>query len=56
MSRFSGDDAPYSTDIILQEGAAGNTDIGPIIVFDGVENARVGLQAYLCIDTLVSCG
>eukprot|EP00903_Cladosiphon_okamuranus_P018634 g17151.t1 len=37
---FSGDDAPYFTGIFLQEGAAGKTDVGPIVVMDGISNAK----------------
>ncbi|CAM9195943.1 unnamed protein product, partial [Hapterophycus canaliculatus] len=38
---FSGDDSPYTTDIILEEGAAGKTDIDAIVVMDGISDAWV---------------
>lgn len=41
MSRYSIDDSPYYTGIILGEGAAGKTDIAAMLVCDGVEDARV---------------
>lgn len=41
---FSIDDSPYTTDILLEDGAAGNTDIAAIVVFDGVADAQVSLS------------
>lgn len=41
MSRYSIDDSPYYTGILLQEGAAGKTDVAAMVLFDGVENAMV---------------
>lgn len=38
---FNGDEPPYFTGIFLQEGAAGKTDIGAIVVMDGISNAKV---------------
>lgn len=40
-ARFTDDDFPYSTDIVLEEGAAGNTDIDAIIVMDDISDAWV---------------
>ncbi|CAM9126140.1 unnamed protein product [Scytosiphon promiscuus] len=40
QGRFS-DDPPNTTDIILEEGAAGNTDIDAIIVMDGISDATI---------------
>lgn len=45
LSRSSIDDSPYTTDIILEDGAAGKTAIGPIVVIDGISDARVSLPA-----------
>ncbi|CAM9345645.1 unnamed protein product [Scytosiphon promiscuus] len=39
--RYSIDDSPYTTDIQLEEDAAGNTDIGAIVVMDGISDARI---------------
>lgn len=39
--RFSIDDSPYTTDLILEEGAAGKTDVAALIVMDGISDARV---------------
>ena len=41
MTRFTDDDAPYTTDIQLEESAAGNTDMEAIIVMDGISDAWV---------------
>lgn len=41
MRRFSIDDSPYTTDIQLEDDAAGKTDIGAIVVMDGISDARV---------------
>ncbi|CAM9695160.1 unnamed protein product [Ectocarpus sp. 6 AP-2014] len=38
---FSIDDSPYTTDIILEDGAAGKTDTAAIIVMDGISDARL---------------
>lgn len=38
--RFAGDDGD-TTEFILEEGAAGSTDVPALIVFDGVVNAKV---------------
>ncbi|CAM9369501.1 unnamed protein product, partial [Sphacelaria rigidula] len=38
---FTDDDAPYTTDILLDAGAAGNTDVDAIIVMDGISDAVV---------------
>eukprot|EP00752_Nemacystus_decipiens_P014962 g13321.t1 len=37
---FNGDEPPNFTGIILQEGAAGKTDIDAIVVMDGISNAK----------------
>lgn len=47
--RYSIDDSPYTTDILLDAGAAGKTSIGPIVVIDGVSDASVRS------DLLVTC-
>lgn len=41
MRRYSIDDSPYTTNIQLEEGAAGKTDIGAIVVMDGISDASV---------------
>lgn len=41
MFRFSGDDSPYITEFIVQEGAAGITEEAALLVFNGIENAMV---------------
>lgn len=41
LSRYSIDDSPYTTDILVEEGAAGITDIDAIVVMDGISDARV---------------
>lgn len=41
VSRYHFDDSPYTTDIYLEEGAAGNTDVDAMIVMDGISDARV---------------
>ncbi|CAN0221443.1 unnamed protein product [Pylaiella littoralis] len=40
-ARFSIDDSPYITNVKLEEGAAGKTDIAAIVVMDGISNAKV---------------
>ncbi|CAM9647481.1 unnamed protein product [Ectocarpus fasciculatus] len=35
------DDSPYTTDIYLEEGAAGDTDVDAMIVMDGISDARI---------------
>ncbi|CAN0365496.1 unnamed protein product, partial [Ectocarpus fasciculatus] len=40
-ARFSIDDSPYTTDIILEDGAAGKTDTAAMIVMDGISDARL---------------
>ncbi|CAM9252697.1 unnamed protein product, partial [Ectocarpus sp. 12 AP-2014] len=40
-ARFSIDDSPYTTNIILEDGAAGKTDTAAIIVMDGISDARL---------------
>ena len=39
--RYTQDDWPYTTELILEEGAAGKTDIAALVVMDGIMNARV---------------
>ncbi|CAM9674797.1 unnamed protein product [Sphacelaria rigidula] len=39
--RYSDDDGPFTTDILLEQGAAGNTDIPAIVVMDGISNAVI---------------
>lgn len=39
--RYTDDDAPFTTDILLQEGAAGNTDVDAIVVMDGISDALI---------------
>lgn len=39
--RRSIDDSPYTTDIYVEEGAAGKTGISAIIVMDGIADAQV---------------
>lgn len=41
LERYSIDDSPYTTDIQLEEGAAGKTDIDAMVVMDGISGARV---------------
>lgn len=41
ISRFSIDDSPYTTEFILEEGTAGNSEEAAMVVFDGIENAKV---------------
>ncbi|CAM9160433.1 unnamed protein product [Ectocarpus sp. 4 AP-2014] len=36
-----GDDDPNTTDIVLEEGAEGNTDIDAIVVMDGIQDAWI---------------
>lgn len=38
---YTDDDAPYTTDIQLEEGAAGKIDVDAILVMDGIEDAWV---------------
>lgn len=40
-SRYSVDMAPYATEVIVEEGAAGTTDVDAIVVMDGISDARV---------------
>ena len=44
IARFSDDDAPNTTDIQLEESAAGNTDVEAIIVMDGISDAWVRVR------------
>ncbi|CAM9236986.1 unnamed protein product, partial [Sphacelaria rigidula] len=39
--QYTDDDAPYTTDILLDAGAAGNTDVDAIIVMDGISDAVI---------------
>lgn len=39
--RYSQDDFPYTTELTLEEGAAGKTDIPALIVMDDITNAEV---------------
>lgn len=41
LFRYSQDDFPYTTELTLEEGAAGKTDVPAIIVMDGISDARV---------------
>lgn len=59
FSRFSIDDSPYTTEFILEEGAAGNSEEPAMVVFDGIENAKVhcdkapftrGCVAHACLE------
>eukprot|EP00752_Nemacystus_decipiens_P014959 g13318.t1 len=40
-ARYSIDDSPYTTDILVEEGAAGKTDIDAVVVMDGISGARI---------------
>lgn len=40
--RFTPDDWPYTTELILEEGAAGKTDVAALVVMDGIQDAKVG--------------
>lgn len=50
--RFSGDYFTFKTEIILQRNAAGKTAVGPLVVFDGVSDARVGLTIVVAVSKL----
>ncbi|CAM9649069.1 unnamed protein product [Ascophyllum nodosum] len=39
--RYTDDDAPFTTDIQLDDGAAGNTAVDAIIVMDGISDAKI---------------
>lgn len=39
--RFSIDDSPYITNLLLEEGAAGKTDVAAMVVMDGIVDAEV---------------
>ncbi|CAM9987865.1 unnamed protein product, partial [Hapterophycus canaliculatus] len=39
--RYSIDDSPYTTNIQLEEGAAGKTDIAAMVVMDGIADAEI---------------
>ena len=39
--RYTQDDFPYTTELTLEEGAAGKTDVPALIVMDGITNAEV---------------
>ena len=41
LFRFSDDDSPFSTNIQLDDSAAGNTAVDAIIVIDGIADAKV---------------
>eukprot|EP00903_Cladosiphon_okamuranus_P018639 g17154.t1 len=40
-ARYSIDDSPYVTDIFVEEGAAGITDVDAVVVMDGISDARI---------------
>ena len=44
IARFSDDDAPYTTDIQLEESAADSNENTAIIVMDGISDAWVSPQ------------
>lgn len=46
LLRYSIDDGPHTTDILLEEDAAGKTSIGPIIVADGISDAGVRTNVH----------
>lgn len=39
--RYTQDDFPYTTELTLEEGAAGKTNVAALIVMDGITNAEV---------------
>ena len=41
LFRYTDDDAPFTTDIQLDDDAAGNTAVNAIIVMDGISDAKV---------------
>lgn len=46
--RYSPDDSPFTTELTLEEGAAGKTDVSAIIVMDGISGAEVSQSHPQC--------
>lgn len=44
--RFSHDDQPGVTEVFLEEGAAGKTDVDAVLVMDGISDAKVKRSLY----------
>ncbi len=39
--RYTQDDWPYITELTLEEGTAGKTDVAALVVMDGIQDAKV---------------
>ena len=47
VTRFSHDDQPGTTEVFLEEGAAGKTAVDAVLVMDGISDAKVSVGFVL---------